>query len=80
MNQYAYQGLYINDKIYGPSMVVIEAFLVEHFHWFSRGDVSVYEPICLSMNAGLFGVGKSTISLLSIETTLGIDGLLLADS
>ena len=65
--------------IYRPWTIVIVTLLSEHFLCLRWEDL-VSKAICLSINAGCFGWGRSTISLLSMEITTDTIGLSLANS
>ena len=67
------------NATYRPSTTVTVTLLIEHLLWLLWED-SVYKAISLSINAGCFGRGRSTVSLLSMEITKDIVGLSLAKS
>ena len=64
---------------YRPKTVVTVTLYMENLIC-SCWPGSMFEGFCLSVNAGCFGVGKSRISLLSIEIIVDIVGLSLANS
>lgn len=75
-------GIFIYNFIiicYLPCMSVTVTLLMDCVMWFCW-DESAHDTICLLMNAGFNGGGRSTISLLSIETTVAISGLSFASS
>ena len=65
-------------KNYRPLTIVV-TLQMENLIW-PCWVSSIFEAICLSMKAGCFGVGKSKISLLSIEIIVDTFGLSLANS
>ena len=64
---------------YRPRTIVTVTLLAEHMLWL-RWEDSAFKAICLSINAGYFGGGRSIISLLSIEITIGTVGLSVTNS
>ena len=66
-------------KNYRPLTIEVVTLQMENLIW-PCWVSSIFEAICLSMKAGCFGVGKSKISLLSIEIIVDTFGLSLANS
>ena len=64
---------------YRPWTIVTVTLLIEHMFWLHWEDFA-FKAICLSVNAGCFGVGRSIISLLSIEITIDTVGLSVTNS
>ena len=64
---------------YRPWTIVTVTLLIEQILCLPLVD-SESKAICLSVNAGCFGWGRSTISLLSIEITTDMVGLSFANS
>ena len=78
MNQIK-RSLSQKNSFHRPLIVEIVALQMENLIW-PCWVSSIFEAICLSMKAGCFGVGRSKISLLSIEIIVDTFGLSLANS